>query len=230
MTMAVKPQGRSRGRPPAFEGEAVQTRRALLDAAAQLIAERGYRGTTVSDIVERSGLSKGTFYWHFKSKEDLLLAVLEERIDRPLIELIERLKTASANEDMAPEATALFLELMTPGRETILLDHEYRALAMRDGNVRRRYAKRQAALRDALAGGLDARARQLGAPPFSVPTADIAMAYLSLGSALAVARLIDASSVPDNLLGETVALVYQGLVARAAQDKRQSSARPRKSR
>src|SRR6202008_2038959 len=116
-------------------------------------AEHGYRGTTVNDIVARSGLSKGTFYWHFKSKEELLLAVLEGRIDPTLMQLIERLKSASADEDMAPAASALFLQRMTRGREAVLLDHEYRALAMRDRRVRTRYLKRQAALRDALASG-----------------------------------------------------------------------------
>jgi AcrR family transcriptional regulator len=189
---------------------------ALLDAAAELIAERGYTGTAVDDVVAASGLSKGAFYWHFNSKEDLLLAVLEERIDRPLLQLVERLKTASAGEDMSPEASELLSGLMAPGRETIMLDHEYRALAMRDRKVRSRYLKRQRALRDALAAGLDARARQLGAPPFSLPTSDIATAYLNLGSALAVEKLIDDSAVPDGLLGETVALVYLGLVAKAS--------------
>jgi hypothetical protein len=87
---------------------------------------------------------------------------------------------------------------------------------MRDRDVRSRYIKRQRALRDALAAGLDARARQLGAPAFSIPTSDIATAYLNLGSALAVEKLIDARAVPQGLLGETVGLVYQGLVAKAS--------------
>src|ERR1700720_1769105 len=120
--MPVKSQRRPSGRPRASERDSVETRRALLDAAGKLIAERGYRGTTVNDIVAASGLSKGTFYWYFKSKEDLLLAVLAERIDRPLFELIARLKSAAADEDMAPEASEMFLELMAPGRETVLLD------------------------------------------------------------------------------------------------------------
>jgi AcrR family transcriptional regulator len=218
--MAVKSQRRPSGRPRASERDSAETRRALLDASAKLIAERGYRGTTVNDVVAASGLSKGTFYWHFRSKEDLLLAVLEERIDRPLLDLIARLNSAAADEDMVPEANRLFVELMTPGRETALLDHEYRALAMRDRKVRGRYVKRQAALREALAAGLDARARHLGAPPFSIPTADIATAYLNLGSSLAVERVIDAGAVPASLLGDTVALVYQGLVARATRNAR----------
>jgi len=213
--MAVKPNQRSPGRPRVSEGASGDTRMALIEAAAKLIAARGYRGTTVDDVVAGSGLSKGTFYWHFKSKEVLLLAVLEERIDRPLRELIERLKTASSEEDVSPEASRLFAQLMEPGRETILLDHEYRALAMRDRKVGLRYSKRQRALRDALAAGLDARARRLGAPAFSVPSVDLATAYLNLGSALAVEKLIDPAAVPESLLGDTVALVYQGLVARA---------------
>jgi AcrR family transcriptional regulator len=213
--MAVKQQQRRRGRPPASRSERDDTRRSLLEAAAKLIAERGYRGTTVNDVIARAGLSKGTFYWHFKSKHDLLLAVLEERFDRPVRELAELLKRAPAHEDMAPEASRRFLELVGQGRETVVLEHEYRSLAVRDARVRARYRKRQAALRDALAAGLDARARQLGAPPFATPTRDVATAYLTLASGLAVERLIEPAAVADNLLGETVALVYEGLVARA---------------
>ncbi len=213
--MPVKQQQRRRGRPPASRGQRDDTRRSLLEAAAKLIAERGYRGTTVNDVIAAAALSKGTFYWHFKSKHDLLLAVLEERFDRPVRELAELLKSAPAQEDMAPEATRRFLELVGRERDTVVLEHEYRSLAVRDPRVRARYRKRQAALRDALAAGLDARARQLGAPPFATPSRDIATAYLTLASGLAVERLIDPRAVPGNLLGETVALVYQGLVARA---------------
>jgi AcrR family transcriptional regulator len=216
--MAVKQQKRQRGRPRASEGEQEDTRRSLLDAAAKLIAERGYRGMTVNEIVARAGLSKGTFYWYFSCKDDVLFAVLEEHIDRPLYELIELLKTAPAEHDMAPEASRRLLELLERGRETVLLEHEYQLLAIREPRLRARYLKRQAALREALAAGLDARAQQLGAPPFSTPTSDVATAYLALANSLAVERLIDPDTVSDNLLGDIVALVYQGLVARAERD------------
>jgi AcrR family transcriptional regulator len=177
---------------------------------------RGEDGHT--NQLARAGLSKGTFYWHFGGKDDVLFAVLEERIDRPLYELIDLLKTAPPERDMAPEAGRRLLELLERGRETILLEREYQLLAVREPRLRSRYLKRQAALREALAAGLDTRARQLGAPPFSTPTSDVATAYLALANSLAVERLIDPDAVPDNLLGETVALVYQGLLARAERD------------
>jgi AcrR family transcriptional regulator len=216
--MTVKQQRKQPGRPRVEEG-AEDSRALLLAAAARVIAERGYRAATIDDIVAAAGLSKGTFYWHFKRKDDLLFALLEERIDRPLRELIDLLKSASAERDMAPEASERFNMLLAADPETVLLEHEYRLLAVREPKLRTRYRKRQAELRNALAEGLDARARQLGAPPFSTPTTQIATAYLGLSRGLALEKLIDPTSVPDELTGETVALVYQGLVARAKEGK-----------
>ena len=48
-------------------------RRALLQAAQRLFADRGYRDTSVIDIVELAGASVGTLYYHFGSKADLYL-------------------------------------------------------------------------------------------------------------------------------------------------------------
>jgi len=211
---------RPRGRPRASEPGGEHTRRLLLDAAAALIAERGYQASTVNQMVERAGLSKGTFYWHFKSKEEVLLAVLETRIDQPVYELSEMLASAPAEHDMAPEASLNLLQLLDRGREALLLEREYQLLAIRDRALRARYMRRQAALRAALAAGLEARARRLGAPPFLTPSADVAAAYLALGAGLGAEKLVDPDSVRDDLLGEVVALVYQGLVAQAESDRR----------
>jgi TetR/AcrR family transcriptional repressor of nem operon len=49
----------------------------MLAAAKALMLAQGYGGTTVDAICERAGLTKGSFYHFFKSKEDLGLAVLE---------------------------------------------------------------------------------------------------------------------------------------------------------
>jgi len=55
------------------------TRAFILQSAAEVFAERGYRDTTLSELIARSGLTKGAFYFHFASKEQLALAVLEEK-------------------------------------------------------------------------------------------------------------------------------------------------------
>src|SRR3954462_5007786 len=102
--MAASATRRRRGGPRAGQAGPGETRAALLAAAEQVFAERGYRSASVDAVVAAAGLSKGAFYWHFKSKDDLLFALLDERIDRPLREWIERLESAPPDADLAPEA------------------------------------------------------------------------------------------------------------------------------
>lgn len=49
----------------------------ILNTAAILFAEKGYDETTISDIIEKVGVARGTVYYHFKSKEDVLDALIE---------------------------------------------------------------------------------------------------------------------------------------------------------
>ena len=58
-----------------------ETRQKLLDSAFSVFATHGYERATVDEIVRDAGFSKGAFYVHFESKEDLFWAMLEGRID-----------------------------------------------------------------------------------------------------------------------------------------------------
>lgn len=51
------------------------TRGAIIDAATQLFAERGFEQTSVADILELAGISRGALYHHFAAKEDVFAAV-----------------------------------------------------------------------------------------------------------------------------------------------------------
>jgi AcrR family transcriptional regulator len=217
--MRVKSTGRKRGRPSLQDGHREATRKRLLDAAAVLFIERGFEGARVDAILAEANLSKGAFYWHFESKEDLFSELLRERIEQPLDEMIELLNSASPDDDMSVVASQKLLALLEREPETILLEYEYRLAATRDQKLGRRYAQHQARFRAALGKALGARARQLRAPPFDTPDEQIATVYLVLANALAIEKLIDDEAVPDHLFGETAALIYRGLVARA-EDKR----------
>jgi AcrR family transcriptional regulator len=67
-------------------------RQRLLDAAWQRFASGGYRDTTVDGVCDQAGVSKGAFYGYFTSKQDLLLALLEEET-RALIGVASELAT-----------------------------------------------------------------------------------------------------------------------------------------
>mgnify|MGYP001603670056 FL=1 len=54
------------------------TREAILAAATRLIHVHGYNQTSLDDVLRESGVGKGNFYYHFKSKEDLGYAILDQ--------------------------------------------------------------------------------------------------------------------------------------------------------
>jgi AcrR family transcriptional regulator len=69
----------------ASQERAVRTRRQILEAAGAVFAERGFDGATINDIISRTGVTRGAFYFHFTNKEELATAVLSAQVDRKAI-------------------------------------------------------------------------------------------------------------------------------------------------
>jgi AcrR family transcriptional regulator len=61
-------------------GEA--SRQRILDAAAEIAGERGYEGTSINLVSERSGLPASSIYWHFADKDELIAAVIDRSYAR----------------------------------------------------------------------------------------------------------------------------------------------------
>ena len=59
-------------------------RQAILEAAITVFAQHGFDAATTDDIARAAGLSKGGLYWHFKSKDDILAAILMQLFDQEL--------------------------------------------------------------------------------------------------------------------------------------------------
>jgi len=57
-----------------------ETRQQIVDVADRLFYERGYEATSFADIAKDVGLSRGNFYYHFKTKDEILDTVIERRI------------------------------------------------------------------------------------------------------------------------------------------------------
>lgn len=69
--------------PRRTKAEADQTRNALLDAAERLFQAQGVSRTSLQDIAQAAGATRGAIYWHFKDKADLFNAMME-RVTLPL--------------------------------------------------------------------------------------------------------------------------------------------------
>lgn len=61
--------------------DAEKTRSELLKAAYSVFIEQGYDAATISDIAQRAQMTRGAVYWHFKNKEDIFVAVVEQALN-----------------------------------------------------------------------------------------------------------------------------------------------------
>ncbi|MGC9542895.1 ScbR family autoregulator-binding transcription factor [Streptomyces sp. UG1] len=64
----------------ARQDRAIRTRQAIVVAAAKVFDEVGYEAATISEILNRSGVTKGALYFHFASKEELAQEVLAKQV------------------------------------------------------------------------------------------------------------------------------------------------------
>lgn len=64
--------------------EADERRNEILDAAERLFAKQGFDGTSTADILKEVGIARGTLYYHFKSKEDILDGMIQRMTQRML--------------------------------------------------------------------------------------------------------------------------------------------------
>lgn len=64
--------------------EAEERKNEILDAASELFGQKGFDGTSTADILEKVGIARGTLYYHFKSKEDIMDSLIARFSSRML--------------------------------------------------------------------------------------------------------------------------------------------------
>jgi len=89
-------------------------RRQILDAALGCFARQGFHKTTMQDVVEHSGLSPGSIYCHFSGKQDIIVALVEERHRRERALLQRALEKQSFAEAVDQLAADFIAVLSTP--------------------------------------------------------------------------------------------------------------------
>jgi AcrR family transcriptional regulator len=175
----------------------------LVDCAQALFFEQGYERTTINDVIARVGISKGGFYHHFSSKEDLLEALtarlaeaavvrVRDVLDDPGLDALARLNAFLARSrqmklEDAPKLRAAFDVVFRP--ENIVLYHRVNAASI--------------AVMLPVLTRIIAQGKSEGV--FDVPTPEAAAeTILQLGASThqAVARTIAASGTP----GESAAI------------------------
>ena len=86
---------------PEEERQAADRRERILSNASGLFAAKGYHGTTIDEIVQATGIAKGTFYIYFDSKEELLVEVIKQLIESTLEKIDSELESEARQDFVA---------------------------------------------------------------------------------------------------------------------------------
>lgn len=70
-----------KGEASRYERRKQRTRQALKETASELLVEKGYEALTIQDITDQLDLARATFYIHFKDKDDIIWAILQDHFD-----------------------------------------------------------------------------------------------------------------------------------------------------
>lgn len=186
------------------------TRARLLDAAERVFASRGFAEASLDEIAEVAGLTKGAVYSNFDKKLDLLLAVLDERMNRHFMEITDIVDTTRALPEQAAQGGQLFMDAFQEERELYLLWLECSVHSVHDPDVRDALVKLDHKIRDAVAAFIAHHAETVGIA-LPMPPTQLATAVTCLADGLALERMKDPDSVPDDMFGTLLLLIYRGL-------------------
>ena len=203
---------RSSERLTRLERQAV-TRAALLRAASRSICERGMDGASIDLIAAEAGYTKGAFYANFASKEDMFLAILDEKFAAEM----ERIETAmsGAGEPAAEARLAAqeFLTYVDRDPEWPRLYQEFATHAARNEEFRAVLAERQRGLRKRMAA-IFARWTAAFGVESAFPHEEVAAMTFAMADGFLLNRIIDPEL--DNSLYTTMCEVFlRGLTATA---------------
>jgi AcrR family transcriptional regulator len=183
--------------------EQVQRNRGLvLEAARRVFLERGYAGATLDAIADEAGFSKGVVYSQFAGKSDLLLALLEARIEERAASNAERAAGLTGVEGLR----SLLRTNARLGHEDAAwtqLVIEFRLVAARDVGLNARYAALHARTVEHLGAALaDIAAR--GGERLVLGQRHTAELVLALAAGVSLERTVQPAALPETALDALV--------------------------
>ncbi|MGH9686424.1 MAG: TetR/AcrR family transcriptional regulator [Candidatus Acidiferrales bacterium] len=191
------------------------TRRKLLAAAENVFARDGFEAARLADIAALAGYTRGAFYAHFKSKEDIFFALLELWVGRRIAEVNAVLESHS-NPAARLRALREHYAQTATDRRLALLSLEFKLFAIRHPKAHARLRTRQRPLRECAGNILRRLAKDAGAH-LAISGVAAATGLGSLSNALLLEHLVDHVSVSDSDVRHLLGVFFDAvLVAKAS--------------
>jgi AcrR family transcriptional regulator len=172
-----------------------QTRQELISAAEACFVGLGFHASSVDQVAERAGYTKGAVYSNFASKEDLFFAVYERRVEQVLTEVVPGLRQGSA-EAAFDQLAAGAIQRRDPNDGWRAVFFEFWAHVLRHPELRERFAAIHARFLEPMAEGVQALAEERGLTlPSDVTAGQVAVAWNAMEVGLVLERLTQPQTV-----------------------------------
>jgi len=190
-----------------------RTRAALIDAAADLFAERGFDGTSVEAIAERAGFTRGAFYSNFSTKEEVFAAILQVRVYegayRQMMEAVLDSPHPLPTARQSAEGIAA-VQADPSGVWMYRLWLELVARASRDEGMRRLAVEFWRTNRELLARVIERRYAEEGRD-LPLPAPALASALIAMDIGLAIQHHVDPDAVPLSFYPELFGALFDAI-------------------
>jgi AcrR family transcriptional regulator len=192
-----------------------QTRQELISAAEASFVSRGFHASSVDEVAERAGYTKGAVYSNFASKEDLFFAVYERRVEQVLTEVVPGLRQVGAEGAFDWLATST-IERRDRDDGWLAVFFEFWAHVLRHPELRDRFAAIHARFLEPLTEGVRALAgdRRL-ALPADLEASQVVLAWNAMEIGLGLERLTQPQAVDGALARRMGWLLLDAVVGRA---------------
>jgi AcrR family transcriptional regulator len=200
-------------RPSLRDEQKALTRRRMLDGAEAVFARSGFHGASVEEIACEAGASTGALYSNFAGKEDLFLALFEERVAADVRDYSQIAAEGATVEEQARGTADHWMAILRERPDYFPLFIEFWAYAIREPRLRERLGSQFAALRSSSARLFLDGAGQQGVSLSAEAGELVGMLINALGNGLALEKLADPEAVPDGLFGDMLVLIFQALEA-----------------
>jgi TetR/AcrR family transcriptional regulator, fatty acid metabolism regulator protein len=185
----------------------------ILQAAYDVLVEKGYYEASMDEIAARVGISKGTLYLHFKSKEDLIFMLIEQETAK-FLSLIDQIMTEDISvRDRLEHVLLESYKSIQDGRQFLIA---FRAIGLQQGIIKDRLAElvSLAGFMERL-GRLFDEGRASGEFDAVIPTAVMVSVFLGLMELYSNEQAEINQLSPENLLKSVSQLFFQGLLAKS---------------
>ena len=194
--------------------------RLILEAAEELLAEKGYHEMSIDEIAARVGVSKGTVYLHFPSKEELVLAYLSRDMRRFMQEATDALNASASPSAKLRALMELFYVGVFKGRNNLFTAlYENPELRNRMLDNKREFHGQWDALSQRVSQVFDEGKAQ-GEFDATIPTPVLVSLFWSLASPRTYERLVEQEQIPlDEMVSHLSRFFFKGLAADGSRER-----------